>query len=194
MSEEEYQAAVTAIDEENKKQQLDAQYRFELAKYAAEKDGFERKKALAYAEIAMNTSVAIIRAFAENWWPIALGISAAVAAQGIAQAAVVSTQPPPVAPIKPAFADGGFVNNPGPGINAIVGEAGPEAIIPLNDETLSTLAGAIVDAQSGTTSATGGGDGNVINLIVEGMGSATIALTQEALNNRTIRVPATALT
>lgn len=46
------------------------------------------------------------------------------------------------------FATGGIVNNPGRGVNAIVGEAGPEAILPLNDSTLSKLA-SLLNAHSG---------------------------------------------
>ncbi len=41
----------------------------------------------------------------------------------------------------PKLAKGGLVNRPGTGVHAIVGEAGPEAVIPLNRQTLSTLAG-----------------------------------------------------
>ena len=41
----------------------------------------------------------------------------------------------------PKLAKGGLVNKPGDGVHAIVGEAGPEAVIPLNRQTLSTLAG-----------------------------------------------------
>ena len=188
MSEEDYKAAVTKIDEENKKRQLEADYAYAMASYEAEKDAFKRKQALAYAEIAINTGIGIMRAFSENWWPVALGISAAITAQGIAQAAVVASQPPPVAPVKPAFADGGIVSNPGPGIDAIVGEAGPEAILPLNDDTLSTLGNAIASATSGTTERPGGTASNMLKIIIPGIGEAIVDITQRAIDNRQIRL------
>lgn len=47
------------------------------------------------------------------------------------------------------LAQGGIVNNPGRGVpitsNIVAGEAGPEAVLPLNDETMSMLAKFIAD-------------------------------------------------
>ena len=190
---EEYNKQMDAIDEENKKKQLDADYELQMAKYNQEVDAFKRSQALAIAQIWINQAVATMRGFAEMGWIGGLIVAAATSTIAIAQTAAVATQPPPVAPIKPKFADGGIVNNPGAGVSATVGEMGPEAILPLNDQTLSMLGSAIADAHSASTTKTGSLGGQVINLIIEGMGKATIRLTQDALNNSTIRVPATAL-
>lgn len=191
MNEEEYQSAITAIDEANKAKQIDAEYRYQQASYEAEVDGFRRKQALAYAEIAINAGIGIMRAFSENWWPVALGISAGITAQGIAQAAVVASQPPPVAPVKPAFAEGGIVHNPGPGVEAIVGEGRvPEAIIPLNNDTLSTLGNAISEAQSASTSRPSGLVGQLMKVIIPGIGEKVVEITQNALYNRELNIPA----
>jgi phage-related protein len=51
----------------------------------------------------------------------------------------------------PRLARGGIVNNPGPGVmmgNYIAGERGPEAVLPLNDETLDKLGEAIARHQN----------------------------------------------
>ena len=43
----------------------------------------------------------------------------------------------------PKLAKGGIVNNPGRGVHAIVGEAGPEAVLPLTDAVLGKIASMI---------------------------------------------------
>lgn len=48
----------------------------------------------------------------------------------------------------PKLAKGGIVNNPGRGVHTIVGEAGPEAVIPLNDTVLGKIASMITANQS----------------------------------------------
>lgn len=45
----------------------------------------------------------------------------------------------------PHLAQGGIANNRGPGVPAIVGEAGPEAVLPLNKRTLGMLASLIME-------------------------------------------------
>lgn len=133
--------------------EADAEWALTRAKYEADKQAFKNKQDMAYAEIWINTAMAVARAWVDNDWITALVVSGLALAMGVAQTAIVSSQPAPVAPVKPAsiptpFANGGLVNNPGAGINAIVGEAGPEAILPLTDQTFSALGGAIIDAQN----------------------------------------------
>lgn len=48
----------------------------------------------------------------------------------------------------PKLAKGGIVNNPGRGVHTIVGEKGPEAVIPLNDTVLGKIASMITANQS----------------------------------------------
>ena len=47
----------------------------------------------------------------------------------------------------PRLAKGGIVNNPGRGVTVTAGEAGPEAILPLNDSAMSRLAAMISENQ-----------------------------------------------
>jgi len=90
------------------------------------------------------------------------------------------------------LAGGGIANSPGSGINAIVGEAGPEAILPLNDRTLGALGQAIVESTAATTESNSNSN-MILNLNIEGLGSATIPITQEAMNNGGLTIPAEAL-
>lgn len=48
----------------------------------------------------------------------------------------------------PKLAKGGIVNNPGRGVTVTAGEAGPEAILPLNDSAMSRLAAMISEHQN----------------------------------------------
>ena len=49
----------------------------------------------------------------------------------------------------PKLAKGGIANNPGKGITATIGEAGPEAVLPLTDKILGKIASMISDRLSG---------------------------------------------
>lgn len=191
LGEEEYAKQVEKITKDNNKKKLQADYALQMAKYQQELDSFKRSQALAVAQIWINQAVATMKAFAEMGWVGGLIVAAATSTIAAAQTAVVATQPPPVKPVKPAFAEGGIVNNPGPGIDAVVGEAGPEAIIPLNDDTLAGLASAIVEAQSATTAPTNTG-GSMMTIIIPGIGEAVVNIAQEALDNRELQVPRTA--
>lgn len=86
------------------------------------RDAAKWQKAQALVEIAVNTAVAITKAVS-TLGPIAGPIAAIImGGLGVAQAAIVSSQPVPMA-------EGGIVTGP---TEILAGEAGPEAIIPLN--------------------------------------------------------------
>jgi len=170
---------------ENEK--LRTEYEAELAKYEIEKDAFERKKKIAIAEIALNTSIAIIKGYAELG-PIK-GSIAAILLAGIAagQIAVATSQQPPQPPIPPTYlADGGIVTEP---TNAIIGEGrDDEAVLPLNDMTFRKLGQAIVDSMQGSVVDKTGQEMN-LTIILEDLGQTTLKVTQDALNSGVIRVP-----
>lgn len=71
----------------------------------------------------VNTAVAVTKALASAPPPANIILAALATAAGMAQVAAISS-----API-PAMAEGGIVTGP---TNALIGEAGPEAVIPLN--------------------------------------------------------------
>lgn len=71
----------------------------------------------------MDTAAGIARAFREYKWPASLAVAALVGAAGAVQIATISGV---------ALAEGGIVTKP---TYALMGEAGPEAVIPLKDNT-----------------------------------------------------------
>lgn len=88
---------------------------------------FESNKAVQIAQVWINAATATMRAFAENFWPVALGISAAIASIAGVQSAAIAAQK-----YTPMFAEGGVVDRPTLGI---FGEQGREAIVPLKRNT-----------------------------------------------------------
>jgi len=176
LGEEKYQEEVEKLEREAA-----------LKKWDIERKAFNASKAFNIAQIVVNTATAIMKGFAELG-PIGGAIAAVIlGAIGAAQIAVVASQPPPP---KPAFAEGGVVTGP---MDALVGEAGPEAILPLNDNTYSALGQAISDSQQATVAETQTDDNMVLNIFIDGVAVGTINVTQDALNNGEIRVPATAI-
>lgn len=141
ISQEEYDKEKERLQKASDKAAVDAQNALNQKKYEAELEAFKERKKIAIAEIWINAAIAVVRAFAENNWVTAIIVGGlALVAAGI-QTGVVASQTPPKPPVKLAM--GGIANNPGPGINSIVGEAGPEAILPLNDRTFQMLGSAI---------------------------------------------------
>lgn len=179
-------AQVKALENEK----LRAEYEAELAKYEIEKDAFERKKKIAIAEIALNTSIAIIKGYAELG-PIK-GSIAAILLAGIAagQIAVATSQQPPQPPVAPTYLqDGGYVPAQPGGVNAVVGEGrDDEVVMPLNDMTFRKLGQAIVDSMQGSVVDKTGQEMN-LTIILEDLGQTTLKITQDALNSGVIRVP-----
>ncbi len=181
IGEEEYNDEVGRLEEEAAQ-----------AKYEIEMEAYNAKKWFSKSQVIIDGAVAVMKGYADLG-PIGGTIAAAIiAGLSLTQLNLIDSQPPPTAPDFKKFADGGFVNNPGPGVKSIVGEAGPEVILPLNDETLGVLGRAI----SASTTKTSGGDegtGMTLNIVIEGLGTATIPITQDALNNELITVPVEAI-
>ena len=88
---------------------------------------FEANKQVQIANIWINAASATARAWAENFWPVALGITAAIATEAGIQTGIIEKQQ-----YTPALAKGGVVDNP---TMALIGEAGKEAVIPLERNT-----------------------------------------------------------
>lgn len=88
---------------------------------------FEANKRVQIANIWINAASATARAWAENFWPVALGITAAIATEAGIQTGIINNQK-----YTPALAKGGIVDNP---TMALIGEAGKEAVIPLERNT-----------------------------------------------------------
>ena len=113
--EETYAQRIQAAGEDsNKRAQLEAE--FEAKREEIQKRGAKRKKALAMAEAAINTAVAITKTYAQFGFPFGLGLAAAQAAVGAVQIAAIAATP---------FAKG---TQYAPGGMALVGEQGPELI------------------------------------------------------------------
>lgn len=101
---------------------------------------FEAKKKSEIANVWINFATATMRAFAENFWAVALGITTALGVQAGIQTATINSQQ-----YTSAFAEGGIIDEPTIGL---VGEAGKEAVVPLenNTEWVGGLAKAISPA------------------------------------------------
>lgn len=147
MSQTEYnakkEALASALSQRTMRIQDQAQAHEE--KLAKEKDElqrrqFEAKKKTDIANVWVNFATASMRAFAENFWPVALGITSALAVQAGIQTDTINSQQ-----YTPAFAKGGIVEDATYGL---VGEDGREAVVPLenNTEWVGGLARAISPA------------------------------------------------
>ena len=113
--EESYAQRIKAAGEDsNKRAQLEAE--FEAKKEEIQKRGAKRRKAIAIAEAAMNTAVAVTKTYAQFGFPIGLPLAIAQAALGAVQVAAIAATP---------FAKG---TQYAPGGLALVGEQGPELI------------------------------------------------------------------
>lgn len=99
-----------------------------------ERKNFEAQKKNQIAQVWINFASATVRAFAENWWPVALGISASLATIAGAQTATINAQQ-----YTPALAKGGITTGE---TLATIGEDGREAVLPLEKNTgwMETLA------------------------------------------------------
>lgn len=173
--------AQAAKDLENAK--LKAIYDADVIKYQLELDAFKRNQVISFAEIAIQTAVAIMKAY--DLGPIAGSIAAAIIAGiGALQSAVVFAQPLPTPPTAPAYlADGGYAPYKVGGYNAVIGEANDELVLPLTDAVFQKLGEAISGRLSESKQAL------ALTVIIEGLGQATLNLTQDALNDGIIRVP-----
>jgi hypothetical protein len=174
LTDQEYLDKVKEIEEEGA-----------LEKWKIEKKAYKTKQAFDIASVILNTAVAVMRGYSDLG-PIGGSIAAAILiALGGTQIGIIKSQPVPPKP----FADGGIVTGP---VNSLIGEAGPEAVLPLNENTLGALGDAIAESTQGTVN-NDGGNGMILNLIIQGMGEMTIPITQDALNNGQLLVSANAL-
>lgn len=154
ISDEEYRAQKNALEQQmtdfvKQKNDEKAASEAELKRQQNElaRKQFESNKATQIAEVWINAAAATMRAFAENWWPVALGIAAAIATiAGVQTAAIASQQ------FVPMYAKGGIVDKPTLGI---FGEAGKEAIVPLerNTEWMDILEDRMMKAIGGAANA-----------------------------------------
>ena len=122
-SEAEKAAAKARLDEIKKEKE--AKKKAAREQYQRMKALFEFQKAAALAQAWINTYEAVTKAWAQGGIFGAIGAAIAFAA-GVAQTILISNRKPPP---PPKFAEGGIVTRP---MMGIVGEAGPEAIIPLS--------------------------------------------------------------
>jgi hypothetical protein len=99
---------------------------FEAKREEIQRRGAKRKKALAMAEAAINTAVAITKTYAQFGFPFGLGLAIAQAAVGATQIAAIAATP---------FARG---TQFAPGGLSLVGEQGPELMnVPRGSQILS---------------------------------------------------------
>lgn len=142
------EALATALNQKTMKIQDEAQKHEEKLlkeKDALQKRQFEAKKKTDIANVWINFATASMRAFAENFWPVALGITSVLAVQAGIQTDTINSQQ-----YTPAFAKGGIVEDATYGL---VGESGREAVVPLenNTEWVGGLARAISPALANST-------------------------------------------
>lgn len=141
ISEEEYNAKKIQLNKKNdeaikkiQKSNADREKKLVAERNELERKQFEAQKKNQIAQVWINFASATVRAFAENWWPIALGITASLATIAGAQTATINAQQ-----FTPALAKGGITTGE---TLATIGEDGQEAVLPLekNTEWMETLA------------------------------------------------------
>lgn len=98
---------------------LDAEY--DIKRSSAARAGATQRKAVALMEATVNTATGVARALADFPFPLDLIIAGIVGAFGAVQIGLIAAQPIPMA-------KGGIVSRP-----LLLGEAGPEAVIPLRE-------------------------------------------------------------
>ena len=98
-----------------------------LAEHAAQVQAFHFRRASALVDIAINTARAVVNALAGIPPPFNIAAAIAAGVAGATQAVIVLAQQPPSPP--ELLQHGGIVTRP---TSAIIGEAGPEAVIPLD--------------------------------------------------------------
>ena len=109
-------------DEENKLREKIARSR-----YNAELQAFNIGKVQALAQLAFNSAIAIIRAFADFPYPVALGISGLIGGLALAQKGLIISQQPPPPPV--GFAEGGIITGGQGGVRGLVGEGTSDELI-----------------------------------------------------------------
>ena len=142
ITEEEYAKAKAALDE----------------KYAAEERRIKRKaaetaKAFAIFEAIVNTAAGVAKAIPNIPLMILAGVIGAL------QIAAIATQP------LPALAEGGIANR---ATQAQIGEAGPEAVLPLTPEVLGRIGEGMAQGMITAQLSTSGGSDQPIIMMLDG--------------------------
>ncbi len=153
LTEEEKNAKLKALDESRARDEKAAKDKAEKEKRKIAREAAKQQKVLAIFDTIIATPTAAFQSYkALAGIPIvgpALGMAAAAAATalGLAKIKMINDQP------LPALAEGGIVPAVPGGNQFTIGEAGSaEAVIPLNDNTLSRLANMINSAGGGGSS------------------------------------------
>ena len=179
LGEEEYNKQIEKIEKERAEERLILEKKQALEKYKIDKEQFESNKKMSLAVAAIDIATAIITALPNIGLAVATGLAGAV------QVGSILAQE---APDPPKFANGGIVSGFGnSGLNALVGEAGPEAIIPLNDETFKNLGNAISESSQGLTSNTNTSS-QPINVYIDGVRIAQERIVQDGFNNNKFNI------
>ena len=119
--------------EEAKADEIRKENEIQTARYEAEVNAFNIRKVSAIANIIIGAAQAVATTFAALG-PLAFVVAPIVSATALAGLAVVGAQQPPPRPPEITLQEGGVVNRP---TNALIGEAGPEAVIPLDEYTFN---------------------------------------------------------
>lgn len=159
ISQEEKNAKLKALDEQKARDEKAVQLKADKEKRKIAREAAQTQKALSIFQVLITTPTAAMNAYNSlagiPFIGVGLGLAAAAAtvAMGAAQIALIADAP------LPALAQGGVIPPSNGGTTFTAGEAGSaEAVIPLNDATLSRLAKMINNA--------GGGSGQTIQVIV----------------------------
>ncbi len=114
----------TVTDEEQKQKAITAlEAEYELKKSKARAAGAKTQKAFALAQAIINTAEAVSKALAQGGFLLGIPWAAIVGALGAVQIATIAAQPIPMA-------EGGKFEEPTLLQNVLVGEAGPEYLLP----------------------------------------------------------------
>jgi hypothetical protein len=114
-------ATITNEDEKQKALiALDAEY--DIKRRASQREGAKMAKGVAFLEAIVNTASGVTRALKDFPFPFSAIIAGIIAGLGAVQVGLIMAQPLPLA-------KGGIITQP---TYALIGERGPEAVIPLN--------------------------------------------------------------
>ena len=138
-ADKDYAAALEKIEAEKRA----AEQQTAAEKNALARKAFEAEKANQIAMVTINSVSAAMKAFSELGWIGGTAVSVALAALAASQIATIAQQQ-----YVPKYARGGILESPHIGI---IGEAGAEAVMPLenNTEWIDILAHKITQAQAG---------------------------------------------
>ena len=163
-----------------------------LRKYDIELAQFRTRKAANIAQVVMDTATAIMRAYAELG-PVGGTIAAAfLGVLSGTKIGLIASEPPPA---RPQLAAGGLIPSVQGGVPVTVGEGRyDELVMPLNDDVFRRFSEGLMEAGYGSTRApqqSSSGDG--LTIVIEGLGEIVIDKIQDRINNRKIRIPASAI-